>query len=82
MFETAKADLEKAKNEHDFLLKKELMNHEFALQMQLKQLEIDGSKGKANLQESKKDERSRMQATQQSEMIDQRNNNKPPKNFE
>ena len=23
-----------------------------------------------------------MQATQQSEMIDQRNNNKPPKNFE
>ena len=82
MFETAKADLEKAKNEHDFLLKKELMNHEFALQMQLKQLEIDGSKGKASLQESKKDERSRMQATQQSEMIDQRNNNKPPKNFE
>jgi hypothetical protein len=82
MFETAKADLEKAKNEHDFLLKKELMNHEFDLQMQLKQLEIDGSKGKANLQESKKDERSRMQATQQSEMIDQRNNNKPPKNFE
>ena len=82
MFETAKADLEKAKNEHDFLLKKELMNHEFALQMQLKQLEIDGSKGKANLQESKKAERSRMQATQQSEMIDQRNNNKPPKNFE
>ena len=82
MFETAKADLEKAKNEHDFLLKKELMNHEFDLQMQLKQLEIDGSKGKSNLQENRKDDRSRTQATQQSEMIDQRNNNKPPKNFE
>ena len=32
--------------------------------------------------EDRKDERTRIQATQQSEMIDQRNAGKPPKNFE
>ena len=32
--------------------------------------------------EDRKDERTKIQATQQSEMIDQRNKDKPPKNFE
>ena len=32
--------------------------------------------------EDRKDERTRIQATQQSEMIDQRNNMKPPKKFD
>jgi hypothetical protein len=81
-FETAKAEIEKSKNEHDFLLKKELMNHEFQLQMQLKQLETDGAKSKEAMKESRKDDRLKVQSTHQSEMIDQKLNNKPPKNFE
>ena len=32
--------------------------------------------------EDRKDERTKIQATQQSELIDQRKNEKPPKNFE
>ena len=80
--ETAKAEIEKGKNEHDFLLKKELMNHEFGLQMQLKQLETDGAKSKETLKEDRKDGRLKTQSTHQSEMIDQKSNNKPAKNFE
>ena len=36
----------------------------------------------AEKKEDRKDERTKIQATQQSELIDQRKNNKPPKNFE
>ena len=58
------------------------MNHEFGLQMQLKQLEIGGASWKEKMKEDRKDERTKIQASQQSELIDQRNNKKPPKNFE
>ena len=37
---------------------------------------------KETRKEDRKDERTRMQASQQSELIDQRINKKPPKNFE
>jgi hypothetical protein len=40
------------------------------------------SKGSNREKEDRKDERTKIQATQQSELIDQRNNKKPPKNFE
>ena len=63
-------------------IKKDLMNHEFQLNLKLKQLEVDALKNKETIKEDRKDERTRIQATQQSEMIDQRNNQKPPKNFE
>ena len=63
-------------------LKKDLMDHEFELNMKLKKLEGDISKQKESMKEDRKDERTKMQATQQSELIDQRNNNKPPKKFE
>ena len=39
-------------------------------------------KNKERYKEDRKDERTKIQATQQSELIDQRNNAKPPKNFE
>ena len=81
-FEAAKGEIERGKSEHEFLLKKELMNHEFSLQMQLKSLEIGGSNWKDKMKEDRKDARTKIQATQQSELIDQRNNQKPPKNFE
>jgi hypothetical protein len=50
--------------------------------MQLKDMEVSGVKGREKEKEDRKDERTKIQATQQSELIDQRNNKKPPKNFE
>ena len=52
------------------------------MNMQLKQMEVDVTKGKEKEKEDRKDERTRIQATQQSELIDQRNSAKAPKNFE
>jgi len=52
------------------------------MNMQLKQMEVESIKNKEKEKEDRKDERTKIQATQQSEMIDQRNNRKPPKNFE
>ena len=62
--------------------KKELMQMEFQMNMQLKNAEVEGVKAREKEKEDRKDERTKIQATQQSEMIDQRNNQKPPKNFE
>ena len=63
-------------------LKKMFMEQEFQYNMQLKQIEAEGVKGREKEKEDRKDKRTKIQATQQSEMIDQRNNQKPPKNFE
>ena len=58
------------------------MQLEFQMNMQLKQMEVQAVKGKEKEKEDRKDERTKIQATQQSELIDQRKNEKPPKNFE
>jgi hypothetical protein len=50
--------------------------------MQLKNIETQGLANREKEKEDRKDERTKIQATQQSEMIDQRKTNKPPKNFE
>jgi len=63
-------------------MKKELMALEFQYNMQLKGIEVDGMKDREKQKEDRKDERTKIQATQQSEMIEQRNSGKPPKNFE
>ena len=58
------------------------MMFEFDLNMKLEKMKAEALKGKEKEKEDRKDERTRIQATQQSEMIDQRNNGKMPKNFE
>ena len=63
-------------------LKKELMGLEFQYNMQLKGIEVSGMKQREKQKEDRKDERTKIQASQQSEMIEQRNSGKPPKNFE
>jgi len=63
-------------------IKRELMNHEFLINMRLKEMELKVLKNKETEKEDRKDERTKIQASQQSELIDQRSNNKPPKNFE
>ena len=43
---------------------------------------MDGARSKETEKEDRKDERTRIQATQQSELIEQRQTGKPAKNFE
>ena len=78
----AEAQLESQKMQQEVEYKKQLMQLEFQMNMQLKNLEVQGMKGREKEKEDRKDERTKIQATQQSEMIDQRKSNKPPKNFE
>ena len=76
------ANIDSRKLQQEALLKKELMELEFRFNMQLKNIEVEGARSKEKEKEDRKDERTRIQASQQSELIDQRNNQKPPKNFE
>ncbi len=80
--EQMKAQLDSEKMKQEVMHKKELMELEFNYNMQLKGMETEMTKSKEKEKEDRKDQRTKIQATQQSEMIDQRNNQKPPKNFE
>jgi len=80
--EQMKAQIDQQKMQQEVELKKELMALEFQYNMQLKGIEVDGQKQKESDKEDRKDERTKMQASQQSELIDQRKNDSPPKNFE
>ena len=80
--EQMKAQIDAGKMQQEVQYKKELMQLEFQMNMQLKSLEVEGVKSREKQKEDRKDERTKIQATQQSEMIEQRNSGKPPKNFE
>ena len=77
-----KAQIDSQKMQQEAQLKKELMALEFQYNMQLKGVEVEGLKNREKEKEDRKDERTKIQATQQSEMIEQRKSGKPPKNFE
>ena len=78
--EQAKAQMESQRLREESELKKGLLEAEYGFKMQLAKMELSQDSDKQK--EDRKDERTRIQATQQSELIDQRNNGKPPKNFE
>ena len=80
--EQMKAQIEAQKMQQEAKLKKELMALEFQYNMQLKGVETDGLKQREKEKEDRKDERTKIQASQQSEMIEQRKSGKAPKNFE
>jgi len=80
--EQMKAQLEAQKQAQEVQYKKQLMQMEFQMNMQLKQMDVDSVGSKEKMKEDRKDERTKIQASQQSELIDQRKNEKPPKNFE
>ena len=63
-------------------LKRQLMDLEFQYNMQLKGMEGQVIKERDMDKENAKDKRVDLQATRQSELINQRQNNLPPKNFE
>tara|TARA_R100001440_G_scaffold58641_1_gene78452 strand:+ start:1250 stop:3676 length:2427 start_codon:yes stop_codon:yes gene_type:complete len=80
--EQLKAKLKNNELQQEANLKKELMRLEFDFNMQLKNMEVEGAKNKESFKEDRKDERTKIQATQQSELIDQRKNDSGPKDFE
>ena len=80
--EQMKAQLDAQKQAQEVEYKKQLMELEFNMNMQLKQMEVQAVNGKEKEKEDRKDKRTKIQASQQSELIDQRKNEKPPKNFE
>jgi len=77
-----KAEIEAQKMMQEVNLKKELMALEFQYNLQLKQADVQGLKNREKEKEDRKDERTKIQASQQSEMIEQRKTGRPPKNFE
>jgi len=80
--EQMKGQMESQKLQQEAQVKAQLMEQEFQYNMQLRQLDMQTIMQREGQKEDRKDTRTKIQATQQSEMIDQRKNEKPPKNFE
>ena len=80
--EQAKSQFEIQRMQTEAQIKRELMAEEFNYQMQLAKIKVEAEASRESKLEDRKDERSRIQATQQSEMISQRKNDELPKNFE
>ena len=78
----AQSQFDIAKLEREAEIKKELMEFEFQLNMKLKEQDNQVINKKEEYKEDRKDKRTKIQASQQSELIDQRKSGKPPKNFE
>lgn len=80
--EQMKSSLESRRLQEEKQAKKELMQFEFDLNMRLKNAEAEVYKQKESFKEDRKDQRAKMQASQQSELIDQRMTGSGPKDFE
>ncbi len=80
--EQLKGQLRQQEMSTEVAAKKELMGLEFQYNMQLKGLEVNKNQAREKEMEDRKDQRTRIQGTQQSEMIEQRKNDSPAKNFE
>jgi len=80
--EQAKSQFEIQRMEQEALIKKQLMAEEFQYQLQLAQAQIGRDKQKEQFIEDRKDKRTKIQATQQSKMIEQRQNDLLPTDFE
>ena len=78
----AQTEFDIKKLEREAAIKKELMLHEFQLNVKLKEMDLQVINDKDKYREDRKDDRTKIQASQQSELIDQRKNNKPPQSFE
>ena len=86
---STKVDIEKAKQEMELQkmqtasqIKQAEMERQFQYDMQLKQMDVQVQRSKEQFIEDRKDKRTKIQATQQSEMISQRKNDGLPIDFE
>ena len=80
--EQAKSQFEIQRMQSDATIKRELMAQEFQYDMKLKQMDIEVNQGKEKAIEDRKDQRTKIQATQQSQMINQRQSGGVPTDFE
>tara|TARA_B110000977_G_scaffold67235_1_gene91302 strand:+ start:3192 stop:5618 length:2427 start_codon:yes stop_codon:yes gene_type:complete len=76
------AQIDSQKMQQEIQAKIQLMQVEFQYNMQLRGIDAEAAKKNDIEREDRKDQRIQMQGTQQSELIEQRSNNTPPKNFE
>jgi len=80
--EQAKSQFEIQRMQMDAEIKKQLLQMKFQFDMQLAQLKEQVVNKNLQEAEDRKDNRTKIQASQQSELIDQRKNNTMPKDFE
>lgn len=78
----SKSQFEIQRMQQELLIKKQLMAEQFGYDLQLAQTQLQVAQQKQMQAEDRKDQRTKIQATQQSELIDQRKNNSMPKDFE
>ena len=78
----SKSQFEIQRMQQELLIKKQLMAEQFGYDLQLAQTQLQVAQQKQSQAEDRKDQRTKIQATQQSELIDQRKNNSMPKDFE
>ena len=76
------AQLDAQKLQAESVIKERLMAQEFQYNMQLRAMDNQTLVNREKEKEDRKDNRTKIQASQQSELIDQRKSGKPPKNFE
>ena len=81
-FEQAKSQMELQRMQAAAQIEQQKMQVQFQFDMQLKQMEVQSTQGKEGAIEDRKDKRSKMEATQQSQLISQRQNDSAPQNFE
>lgn len=80
--EKAKSDFHIQRMQAEAEIKQQQMAQQFEYDMKLKQSEVQSQKTKEKEIEDRKDQRTRIQATQQSQMINQRQNDLLPMDFE
>jgi regulator of protease activity HflC (stomatin/prohibitin superfamily) len=81
-FEKAKSAFDIQKLQAESQIKQQEMQIQHQYDMELKRMEVEAMQEKENRIEDRKDKRTQMEGTQQSEMIDQRNNDLMPIDFE
>ena len=81
-FEQAKSQMELQRMQAAAQLEQQKMQMQFQFDMQLKQMDVQSTTQKEGEIENRKDKRSKMEATQQSQLISQRQNDSAPQNFE
>ena len=81
-FEQAKSQMELNRMQAAAQLEQQKMQMQFQFDMQLKQMDVQSTTQKEGEIENRKDKRSKMEATQQSQLISQRQNDSAPQNFE
>ena len=78
----SKSQFEMQRMMQEMSIKKQLMAEQFKYDLELAKLQVDIANKKLQQAEDRKDQRTKIQATQQSELIEQRKNNTLPKDFE